>query len=137
MRQKLAEKVRQFVALRAHHRCEYCLVHQDDMFVSYAVDHIIAIKHGGGNETSNLAYTCPYCNQYKGSDFTTFLDSYDDIVVLFNPRKHDWDEHFEAVDSEIVPLTRIGQASVKIFRFNEPDLLILRQILTQVGRYPG
>lgn len=137
MRQKIAEKVRQIVAQRAHLRCEYCLVHQDDMFVSYAVDHIIAIKHGGGNELSNLAYTCPYCNQYKGSDFATFLESYDDIVVLFNPRKHDWDEHFEAIDGEIIPLTRIGQASVKIFRFNEPDLLILRQILSQVGRYPG
>ena len=105
-------------------------------FIAFEIDHIVSLKHGGGNEYDNLAYACPHCNQHKGSDLTTFLESYDDIVVLFNPRKQDWSEHFEAIDGEILPLTRIGQASVKIFRFNEPDLIILRRILTEVGRYP-
>ena len=137
MKRKITEQIRHLVAVRANYKCEYCLIHEDDMFVSFEVDHIISLKHEGGNELSNLAYTCPHCNQYKGTDLTTFLNSYDDIVVLFNPRKHHWQEHFEAINGEIVPLTRIGQASVKIFRFNQPDLLILRQILTEVGRYPN
>lgn len=107
------------------------------MFVSFEVDHIISLKHGGGNELSNLAYTCPHCNQHKGSDLATFLNHYDDLVPLFNPRKHDWAEHFEAVNGEIIPLTRIGQATTKLFRVNEPDLLILRSLLTEVGRYPN
>ena len=62
MRRNITERMRHFVAVRAHHRCEYCLMHQDDMFVSFEVDHIVALKHGGGNELSNLAYTCPHCN---------------------------------------------------------------------------
>ena len=98
---------------------------------------ILSVLNTVVNELENLAFTCPHCNQYKGSDLTTFVDSYDDIVLLFNPRKHEWSEHFQAIDGEIIPLTRIGQASVKIFRFNQSDLLALRKVLTQSGRYPN
>ena len=110
-------------------------MHQNHIFLTFEIDHIISLKHGGGNELSNLAYACPHCNQHKGSDLTTFLTTYDDIVPLFNPRKHKWSEHFEALNGEIISKSRIGQASIKIFRFNEPDLLILRRILTQAGLY--
>ena len=110
-------------------------MHEEDMFLSFEIDHIISTKHGGGNEIDNLAYACPHCNNHKGSDLTTFLESYDDIVVLFNPRRHKWVEHFDVIDGEIMAKTRIGQASTKIFRFNEPDLIILRQLLVQSGRY--
>ena len=105
------------------------------MFLSFEIDHIVSAKHGGGNEIDNLAYACPHCNNHKGSDLTTYLDFYDDIVILFNPRRHKWIAHFDVLDGEIIAKTRIGQASVKVFRFNEPDLVILRQLLTQSGRY--
>lgn len=111
-------------------------MHQDYQFLAFEIDHIISVKHGGGNEITNLAFACPHCNQYKGSDLTTFLDSYDDIVLLFNPRKHIWEEHFETQNGEILPKSRIGQASIKIFKFNESDRLILRQTLAYVGLYP-
>jgi HNH endonuclease len=136
MRKSISEKVRLLVAQRASYCCEYCHVHQDYQFLAFEIDHIISIKHGSGNEISNLAYACPHCNQYKGSDLTTILDSYDDIVVLFNPRKHIWNEHFETQKGEILPKSRIGQASIKIFKFNEPDRLILRQTLAYIGLYP-
>jgi hypothetical protein len=132
----LSEKIRIFVAECANYCCEYCRLHARYMFLAFEIDHIIGIKHGGGNEKENLAYACPHCNQHKGTDLTTFLDSYDDIVLLFNPRKHIWSEHFEAIDGEIVAKSRIGQASIKIFKFNEPDMLILRRTLNQAGLYP-
>ena len=115
-RPHIPEKTRRFVARRAGFCCEYCRLHEDDLFVAFEIDHIIATKHGGGNELDNLAYACPHCNQHKGSDLTTFLDAYDDIVLLFNPRKHKWSEHFEAINGEIIAKSRIGQASIKIFR---------------------
>ena len=86
MKRRIPEAVRQFVAQRAGYRCEYCRVHQDDLFIAFEIDHIAGIKHGGGDEPDNLAFACPHCNQHKGSDLTTFLDSYEDIVALFNPR---------------------------------------------------
>ena len=81
------ERIRTQIAQRAKNRCEYCKIHEDDMFIGFEIDHIIANKHGGGDEMENLAYACPHCNQHKGSDLVTFIDSYDDIVMLYNPRK--------------------------------------------------
>ena len=136
MRQPIPEKIRRFVALRASHHCEYCHVHQDDSFLAFEIDHIISLKHGGGNEIENLALTCPHCNQHKGSDLTTILENYDDIIVLFNPRKEEWTEHFDTQNGEIIGKTRIGKATIKLLQLNQPDLLISRQILSQSGRYP-
>jgi 5-methylcytosine-specific restriction endonuclease McrA len=134
MRQAIFEKTRHFVANRAKFRCEYCQIHSDDMFLSFEIDHVIPIKHGGTNAIENLAFACPHCNQHKGSDFATVLG--DEIVRLFNPRIDQWSKHFETANGEIFPKSRIGEASLKIFRFNQPDLLILRQILNEEGRYP-
>jgi HNH endonuclease len=136
MRTAISGQVRELVAQRADYRCEYCRFHEDDLFFSFEIDHIASLKHGGGSELQNLAFACPHCNNHKGPDLTTFLDDYDDIVRLFNPRIHDWFTHFQAVDGEIIPLTRIGQATVKLLRFNQADLVILRRLLMQVGRYP-
>jgi HNH endonuclease len=136
MSRYISDVVRAFVSRRAEHRCEYCRFHEDDMFIAFPVDHIIAVKHGGGNEPENLANTCQHCNQHKGTDLTTFLDAYHDIEVLFNPRIHVWTDHFEVGNGEILPLSRIGRATIKLLRFNDPDLIILRQILIQAGRFP-
>ena len=57
-----SEQLRWKVAERANFRCKYCRIHQDDMFISFKIDHIVAQKHGGGNEIENLAYACPHCN---------------------------------------------------------------------------
>lgn len=136
MRQAIPERIRLAVAQRASFRCEYCQIHSDDLFLSFEIDHIIAIKHGDTNAIENLAYACPHCNQHKGSDFATLLNDFNDIVVLYNSRIHNWTEHFDISDGEIIAKNRIGQASIKIFKFNEPDLLILRKLLFELGRYP-
>ena len=134
MRQSISERARQLVAERANFKCEYCRIHSDDMFLSFELDHIIPLKHGGTNDMENLAFACPHCNQHKGSDFATIFGN--EIVRLFNPRLDNWLDHFEAINCEIISKSKVGEASIKIFRFNEPDLLILRQILSEAGRYP-
>ena len=129
-------KIRSLVAKRAEHRCEYCLLHESDMFIAFEIDHIVAQKHGGGNEIENLAYACPHCNQHKGTNLVTFIDNYDDISRIFNPRKDIWSEHFEIEQGEILAISKIGAASIKLLKFNDIDLLILRKILGEAGRYP-
>lgn len=106
------------------------------MFLSFELDHIIAQKHGGTDEIENLAYACAHCNQHKGSDLVTVLETFDEYVPIFNPRIHTWEEHFLVNEGEILHKSRIGQATVKLLRFNEPDLLILRKLLQKLGRYP-
>ena len=130
------EVLRIEIATRAKNKCEYCGIHEDDMFIGFEIDHIIATKHGGGNEMENLAYSCPHCNQHKGSDLVTFIDSYDNIVLLYNPRKHNWNEHFETNRGEILAKTNIGKATIKLLKMNDVDLMILRTMLSEIGRYP-
>lgn len=103
------------------------------MFLSFEIDHIIPVKHGGANGFDNLAFACPHCNQHKGSDFATIYEN--EIIRLYNPRIDNWLDHFGIDGAKIVSKSKFGEASIKIFRFNEPDLLILRQILKVAGRY--
>ncbi len=128
--------LRRLIAKRAGFRCEYCRMYESDSFLPFEVDHIISLKHGGGHEPENLAYTCPHCNQNKGTDLTTFLKSYKDIVAIFNPREQHWFEHFAVEEGEILAKTRIGEATIKLLKLNEPERLILRRLLAEIGRYP-
>jgi 5-methylcytosine-specific restriction endonuclease McrA len=59
--------MRRLVRRRAGNRCEYCRMHQDDdPFLSFHVEHIIARQHRGGDRPSNLAWSCQKCNRAKG-----------------------------------------------------------------------
>jgi len=61
----IPERLRDFVARRAHRRCEYCLLHEQDAFQPHQVDHIISRKHGGLTDPPNLAYACLRCNYHR------------------------------------------------------------------------
>ena len=82
MRHYISKHKRKQVIQRAQSKCEYCQLSQVFTYLPFQIEHVIAIKHGGGNELSNLALACPQCNNHKGSDLTTFLDSYNNIIRL-------------------------------------------------------
>jgi hypothetical protein len=136
MSRNISPKIRKLVAERAAFRCEYCGVHEEDMFYSYQVEHIISLKHDGSSELSNLAYACSICNQNKGSDLGTFLPGSPRLIRLYHPRRDKWNKHFEVEDGVIEPKTKIGAATIKVLGLNEPDRIILRQVLTEANRYP-
>jgi HNH endonuclease len=46
---------------RARSTCEYCQLPQSLSSTPFEIDHIIARKHGGPTESSNLALACFYC----------------------------------------------------------------------------
>jgi HNH endonuclease len=51
----------------AAHRCEYCLIHEDDSYSPHQIDHIVSRKHSRLSELNNLAYACLRCNVWKGA----------------------------------------------------------------------
>src|SRR2546422_7608766 len=63
----VSAELRRFVAERADHLCEYCLVHEQDRGFGCQVDHIISEKHGGLTEESNLAYACAPCTRKEAT----------------------------------------------------------------------
>ena len=43
----ISDALRRLVIERAQHCCEYCLLSDEDSFLPFEIDHIIAEKHGG------------------------------------------------------------------------------------------
>jgi hypothetical protein len=136
MSNSVSVKSKQHVAERAGFKCEYCLLPEKVSFYTFHVDHIRSLKHFDSSLLKNLAYCCPECNHFKGTDIATFLNSSDSLIRFFNPRTDDWDEHFELNDGAISGITPIGIATENIFKFNETDRLIFRRQLISLSQYP-
>jgi len=133
---RVPEKLRQQVRERAKGRCEYCLVHEDDLLFAFEADHVIAEKHKGATIFENLAWACGVCNRFKGTDLSSIDPITNEIVPLFNPRRHQWHRHFRLNGAHIVPLTARGRATESLLQLNTEDRLLQRQALLQQGRYP-
>lgn len=133
----ISDYLRALTAKRAQYACEYCLISQEDAFHNFHIDHIISIKHGGPTVEDNLAFACSFCNRNKGSDVGSWLFTSRKFVRFFNPRKDNWIDHFYIENGLILSKTEVGEATVKILNFNDPELVIDRKMLIQAGAYPA
>ena len=124
-------KLRRLVGDRANQACEYCLVPEIAVLVPHEIDHIIAEKHGGQTDESNLALACTLCNKHKGSDLASIDPLSGEIVRLYNPRRDLWCDHFQLEAGKITPLTSIGRVTVKLLQINRPERIKERQLLLQ------
>ncbi|MCI4667618.1 MAG: HNH endonuclease [Bacteroidia bacterium] len=136
-RPRISKKDREFVKEQANFTCEYCLLHQEDAFFTFHIDHIISLKHGGSNSRENFCLACLYCNLNKGSNVGTVLPPGDRFLPLYHPRKQRWSDHFSIEDILIKPLSEIGEATIKVLDFNHEDRLRERELLLKLGRYPS
>lgn len=128
--------IKREVSIRANAQCEYCLLSERVSLYKYHIEHIKSLKHQGTNDLTNLAYCCPDCNYYKGSDIGTFSEDGESLIRFYNPRKDAWNDHFELDNGAIHGKTAIGRATVKLFKFNAIDRLIFRQQLIELALYP-
>ena len=130
--ERLCRQVRE----RAQGRCEYCLIHEEDMYYPHEPDHVIAEKHGGPTSFENLALSCFYCNRFKGSDLASIDSTSQKIVVLFHPRKQRWKRHFHLNGALIEGITSSGRATVALLHMNDPERVAYRLGLIEIGHYP-
>jgi hypothetical protein len=135
-RPHIPSKLRQLVSARARECCEYCLIHEDDRPETHAIDHVIALRHGGLTEAENLALACAVCNNLKGTDLSAIDPLNKMIVPLFNPRTQIWDDHFELAGAEIIGRTATGRATVALLQLDSYERLSYRRNLAEAGRYP-
>lgn len=133
----ITAEMRRLVVARADRLCEYCLIAEEDTFLGCAIDHIISVKHGGATDAINLAYSCLFCNQAKGSDIGSIDWETGEFVRFFNPRTDTWSEHFVLTGVRIEPLTKIGRVTARILAFNITERLLERQAVQLLGRYPN
>jgi hypothetical protein len=122
--------VRRLVRERARDRCEYCRTRQEDEpFVTYQVEHVIAIQHGGSDEDENLSLACSHCNLHKGPNLSGIDPETNAIVTLFHPRRQSWADHFEYDGPLLVGRTPSGRATIRVLAINDPARVELRREL--------
>jgi hypothetical protein len=121
--------LRLLVATRAGRRCEYCLLREEDAFLSHQIDHIISRKHGGSEKESNLALACARCNALKGSDIASIDPRTKEITTLFHPRLQRWEDHFRFDGPILEPLTGEGRATARLLRLNAIERVAERRRL--------
>ncbi len=114
----ISTALRNLVYKRAERLCEYCLIPEEICFAKHHIDHIIAEKHGGLTVENNLALSCSICNKFKGSDISSVDGETDEIVPLFNPRKHIWIEHFRIENGYFIGLTPNARATIRLLQLN-------------------
>lgn len=130
----MKQRVRALVRRRAKNRCEYCKVPQEFWSTSLHIEHIVAQQHAVDDRPSNLALACDRCNLTKGPNLTSIDPQTREVVLLFNPRRDNWNEHFEYDGPSIVGLTSTGRATVALLRMNERAKVKLRSALIQLGK---
>lgn len=130
----IPQDLRNQVQKRANDQCEYCLIPQSCSYTPYAIDHIIAQKHGGETNLTNLALSCILCNQNKGSDIASIDPHTGLITPLFNPRQDNWNDHFELTEQGSVTLrTPQGRATTILLKLNEVLQVKERYLLITTG----
>ncbi len=133
---RVSSAVRREVRERANGCCEYCLLPEEQAFFPHEPDHIIAAKHGGQSTIDNLALACFDCNRFKGSDIASIDPAQGGLTPLFNPRTHEWSQHFGIEAGRINPRTANGRVTELVLKLNLSSRVEVRRILTNIRRYP-
>ena len=124
------------VSERAARRCEYCQLSEAYSHLPFEVDHIVARKHDGPTRASNLAFSCFYCNSYKGPNVAAFDPKTGAVTRLFHPRRHKWSRHFRWDGPVLIGRTAIGRTTIAVLNINEPEAVATRAVLIDAGLFP-
>ena len=128
--------LRDQVASRAEHRCEYCRLPECATTLPFQVDHIIAENHEGETTLENLAYACLHCNAFKGPNIAGRDHENRQTVRLFDPRHDTWSDHFAWAGPTLRGQTPIGKATIAVLRINLGYRIAIRASLMDEGLFP-
>jgi hypothetical protein len=132
MQSTLAE----FVRKRAKDQCEYCCFPQSHDFLTFEIDHIIAVFHDGPTVASNLALACFWCNNFKGTNLAGIDPQTKRITRLYHPRRHKWSRHFTWEGPVLRGRSAIGRTTIVVLRINLSTRVEFRAALAEEGLFP-
>ena len=138
MPRKMHADLRERVRRRAADLCEYCHTNERWQYVRFTIDHVVPLAEGGEDTFENLALACFHCNRRKSSRQTAVDGETNQDVPLFNPRLHEWADHFVwSTDGlYIVPRTATGRATIDLLELNRERILYIRSADVGVKRHP-
>ena len=138
MPRKLPIEIQEQVRQRANSLCEYCHTNERWQYVRFTIDHLLPVAEGGEETLENLALACFHCNRRKSDKQSAVDTATGQSVPLFNPRQHQWAEHFiwSADGLRTVPLTAIRRVTVELLELNRERVLRIRAADVEVERHP-
>src|SRR5271166_1554281 len=102
--------LRRQVIERAANCCEYCGLAQTGQEATFHVDHVVPVVAGGQSTSENLALACVSCSLRKGARLVKVDPHTGEEVVLFDPRRDAWRQHFRWDGARVVGITPTGRA---------------------------
>ena len=134
----IPQSIRDFVARRAEHCCEYCWSQQMYCPDPLSIDHIEPRSRGGSSDESNLALSCGGCNGLKHAATHGVDPVSDRDAPLYHPRRDRWSDHFAwSSDShEIHGVSATGRATIHRLQLNRSSVTNLRRVLHAIGKHP-
>ncbi|MCY3575089.1 MAG: HNH endonuclease signature motif containing protein [Chloroflexi bacterium] len=133
----MIEAPARYVFERAGRCCEYCRIGDGREPVSFQIDHIIAIKHGGDDNSDNLRLSCAECNLSKGAEVAAIDPLTGEATRLYHPRYQTWDAHFRIdSDAKLTGTTPEGRTTILVLRMNDSARIEQRNIERLLGSYP-
>jgi HNH endonuclease len=123
---------------RAAARCEYCQAPQILIGQAFHFDHITPRSAGGQTTAENLCLACSHCNIAKGDRMAAPDPRTGKPVLLYNPRKDIWEEHFRWSQGwqKLIGRTPIGRATVRALDMNAKLLQKARPFWRVAGLIP-
>lgn len=138
MAERISKRLQQEIAQRARQRCEYCLCPLAFATESFAVEHILPSVHGGLTASENLALACSGCNSHKYDKIEARDPESSDIVPLYHPRQHRWQDHFtwDEEYTHLIGRTPTGRATIAALHLNRVGVVNLRWALFLLSLHP-
>ena len=135
---RISATLRRRLERAAHFRCGYCHTSQRVVGPLLEIDHIVPESRGGTSNEDNLFLACPMCNSHKADRQEAIDPESKAIVPLFNPRKDQWEEHFEWIEEGAIIRGKAprGRATVTALNMNHPDLVAARRLWITAGWHP-
>lgn len=130
---RISRQLVKAVAQRAQGACEYCRLPEAATTLIFQPHHVIVTKHEGKSDLSNLAWSCFYCNSYKGPNIAGIDPVSGKLTRLFHPRTDAWDQHFEWKGTWLRGKTPVGRTTVHVLNINHMDMVSLRTELKREG----
>lgn len=138
VRRHISDDVRKAVEREFRFRRSHCLTPQEITGLRLQIDHIIPEARGGMTVMENLCLACISCNRAKAASVAAIDPISGHSVLLFDPRRQTWHEHFRWSEdgTEIVGRTACGRATVMALQMNNERLVGARSLWVQAGWWP-
>jgi hypothetical protein len=132
---KISKDLDAKIRRQAKNHCGYCLNPQELMPFKLEIEHLHPQALGGKSVEENLWLACRECNAHKATKSKATDRLTGKTVKLFNPRKQNWNEHFEFSNDSIEIIGKTA-STVECLQMNNIYQTTARLAWRETNKFP-